>query len=82
MTTNNQDPQVAATRTMEEAIRLFSVVGMPARGLSARTRVEYSNDLAEFARFTADRGLSQLGEVSLRHLEAYLAHSVVPGLAR
>lgn len=73
MTTHNQDPQFAS-QTMEEAIRLFSVVGMPARGLSARTRVEYTNDLAEFARFLTDRGLSQLGEVSLRLLEAYLAH--------
>ncbi|MBK6769377.1 MAG: tyrosine-type recombinase/integrase [Ardenticatenales bacterium] len=73
MTTSDNDQQFTA-QTMEEAIRLFSVVGMPARGLSARTRVEYGNDLAEFARFVADRGLSQLGEVSLRHLEAYMAH--------
>ena len=73
MTTSNHDQQFTA-QTMEEAIRLFSVVGMPARGLSARTRVEYGNDLAEFARFLADRGRSQLGEVSLPHLEAYLAH--------
>ena len=73
MTTNNHNEPYEA-QAVEEAIRLFTVVGMPARGLSARTRVEYGNDLAEFARFLADRGLSQLGEVSLRYLEAYLAH--------
>ena len=73
MTTSNHNEPLDA-QTVDEAIRLFTVVGMPARGLSARTRVEYGNDLAEFARFLADRGLSQLGEVSLRHLEAYLAH--------
>ncbi len=73
MTTSDHDQQFAA-QTMEEAIRLYTVVGMPARGLSARTRVEYGNDLREFAGFLTNRGLSQLGEVSLRHLEAYLAH--------
>lgn len=72
--TSNYYSEPHDARTVEEAIRLFEVVGMPARGLSGRTRVEYGNDLAEFARFLADRGLSQLGEVSLRHLEAYLAH--------
>lgn len=73
MTTSTRDEQFGA-RTMEEAIALFTVVGMPARGLSARTRVEYLNDLAEFARFLTNGGLSQLGEVSLRHLEGFLAH--------
>jgi len=74
MTSTDPDLHLEANSTLEGAIRLFSVVGMPSRGLSARTRVEYASDLAEFARFASSRGLSTMAEINLRHLEAYMAY--------
>ena len=39
--------EVAAIETVREAIGLFETIGMPSCNLSARTRAEYSRDLAE-----------------------------------
>lgn len=64
----------AAATTIDGAIELFETVGMPARGLSVRTRAEYSSDLRQFSQFLANAGFSQLGELSRHHLQAFQAH--------
>jgi integrase/recombinase XerC len=46
---------------------------MPARNLSARTRTEYQNDLADLVAYLATRGISQVDQVGLSELEAYQA---------
>jgi len=61
------------TETLEQAVRLFSVEGMPAQKLSALTRKSYRHDLADFMQFLTDRGVTKIVDVSLRHLEAYQA---------
>ena len=59
--------------TVEQGLALFEIVGMPARNLSARTRKEYKNDLADLVAFLAQRGVTKADDVSLRDLESYQA---------
>jgi site-specific recombinase XerD len=59
--------------TLDQAVALFEGVGMPARNLAARTRTEYANDLRDLGSFLADRGIARVADVSLPHLEAYMA---------
>jgi integrase/recombinase XerC len=59
--------------TLTQAIAYFATVGMPARNLSARTRTEYQNDLADLVAYLATRGISQVDQVGLAELEAYQA---------
>jgi len=59
--------------TVEQGLALFEIVGMPARNLSARTRKEYKNDLADLVAFLAQRGVKKADGVSLRDLESYQA---------
>lgn len=59
--------------TVRQAVALFEIVGMPARNLAARTRGEYANDLHDLVRFLDGRGVRALADVSLPHLEAYMA---------
>jgi integrase/recombinase XerD len=59
--------------TLEQAVRLYEVEGMPAQKLSALTRANYLHDLTDLVQFQATRGVTRLAEISLRHLEAYQA---------
>ena len=59
--------------TVEQGLALFETVGMPARNLSARTRREYRNDLADLVAFLAQRAVTKTDDVSLRDLESYQA---------
>ncbi|HKP54948.1 MAG TPA: tyrosine-type recombinase/integrase [Chloroflexia bacterium] len=59
--------------TVRHAVALFEVVGMPARNLAARTRGEYANDLHDLVKFLDGRGVRALADVTLPHLEAYMA---------
>lgn len=65
--------EIGPVETVRHAVTLFELVGMLARNLSARTRKEYSNDLAALAVFLEERGISQLKQVALPHLEPYQA---------
>lgn len=60
--------------TLDQAVALFEVVGMPSRNLAARTRTEYGNDLRDLVRFLAGQGITKLADVALPHLEGYMAH--------
>lgn len=64
---------VKDVETLSQAIAYFSTVGMPARNLSARTRIEYQNDLADLTVYLAKGGISQVDQVGLADLESYQA---------
>jgi integrase/recombinase XerD len=63
--------EIGPTPTVRLAIKAYETVGMPARNLSARTRVEYLKDLRDLATFLEQRGVVKLDQASLRHLESY-----------
>jgi site-specific recombinase XerD len=46
---------------------------MPARNLSARTRIEYQNDLTDLAAYLEKCGISAINKVGLADLESYQA---------
>ncbi len=64
---------IETVKTLGQGLVLFRTVGMPARNLSARTRREYHDDLADLVAFLAKRGIAKLNKVSLRDLESYQA---------
>jgi len=64
---------IGVVKALAQGLELFKTVGMPARNLAARTREEYTNDLEDVLRFLSERGVQQLGQVSLHHLESYQA---------
>ena len=59
--------------TIRKAIRLFELVGMPARNLSQRTREEYGKDLRLMAAYCESQGRLQAEQLTLPVLEAYQA---------
>src|SRR3712207_5251540 len=59
--------------TLEQAVQLFARDGMPARNLAAHTRKNYLHDLTDLVHFLAGRGVTQLSDISLRHLQQYQA---------
>ena len=67
--------------TIRKTIRLYGTVGMPARNLAQRTRVEYGKDLRDLADFLEARQVLMVEQVTLDHLEAYLAEMDHRGLA-
>jgi site-specific recombinase XerD len=67
--------------TFEKALELFETVYMPSRNLTARTRVEYKTDVQQLADFLQGRGVTKPREVSLSHLQAFLAHLDERGLS-
>ena len=69
----NQALHTSVPQTLQEALELYQVVYMPSRNFSAKTRVNYSNDLTDLIGFLEQLGESRLDEISLRDLEAYLA---------
>ncbi len=50
-------------------------------GLALNTRKAYGRDLRDFLGFCLDEGVSELGKLSPRHIEAYMRHSHRRGLA-
>lgn len=72
---------MSRAKTVRDGLRFFEVVAMPSRNLSARTRVEYHNDLAQLVQFLEGRGKGNLGAVSLGDLEWYQAEMDGRGLA-
>ncbi|MDQ5852502.1 MAG: site-specific integrase, partial [Chloroflexota bacterium] len=59
--------------TLEQAIQLFARDGMPARNLAAHTRKNYLHDLTDLVQFLTDKGVTQLSNISLRHLQNFQA---------
>lgn len=59
----------------------FKTVYMPARNYALRTRKEYSHDLQELVDFLSDVSIQKIGELSLSHLERYLAFLDEKGFA-
>ena len=72
---------LSSAQTIREGIAFFDTVGMPSRNLSARTRVEYHNDLVDLACFLERRGKDALRAVGLSDLEAYQAEMDSRGFA-
>jgi site-specific recombinase XerD len=66
--------------SLDQALALFETVYMPSRNLSARTRTEYKTDLTQLTEFLLARGISRAEEISLSHLQAFLAHLDARGL--
>src|SRR4051794_22464482 len=60
-------------QTLKEAIALFEDVGMPARNLALRTRLEYKHDLEDLAAFLEAKQICRLEQVNLAHLMEYRA---------
>src|SRR3712207_3159737 len=67
------DDRMRNSTTVAAAIQLFATVGMPAKNLSRHTRINYLHDVTDLQHFLAERGVTSLSEVSLRHLQAYQA---------
>lgn len=65
--------ELSAVKTVRAAVALYETVGMPSRNLSARTRVEYSRDLADLVGFLESHGARLLASVSIVHLQGYQA---------
>lgn len=59
--------------SIRRAIRLFELVGMPARNLAQRTREEYGKDLRLMAAFCEEGGRLQAEQITLPVMEAYQA---------
>lgn len=64
---------IGNVETLTQAIAYFVTVGMPARNLSARTRIEYQNDLTDLVAYLAKGGISVVDQVGLADLESYQA---------
>jgi integrase/recombinase XerD len=67
------DDRMRNIQTLAAAIQLFATVGMPAKNLSKHTRINYLHDVTDLQQFLAERGVTSLSDVSLRHLQAYQA---------
>lgn len=72
---------MSRAKSVRAGLRFFEAVAMPSRNLSARTRVEYHNDLAHLVQFLEGRGKGELAVVSLGDLEWYQAEMDGRGLA-
>jgi site-specific recombinase XerD len=67
-------PRVGNVETLPQALKLYELVGMPAKNLAERTRQEYRNDITFFIEYLAEkRGVTHIAQVSLTDLEAYQA---------
>lgn len=71
--TSPVDIVTVAVNTLQQAVHLFERDGMPARNLSPQTRKSYRHDLADILTFLASRGVTQVRDIALHHLEAYQA---------
>jgi len=60
--------------TFEKAIAAFQNIYMASRNLSPRTREEYKSDVCQLAAFLNAHAIVKPAEVSLSHLQSFLAH--------
>lgn len=65
--------EIGQVETLRQALALFEHVGMPARNLSARTRIEYRNDLLDLIHHLEHQGIIPLTRVGIHHLTNYQA---------
>lgn len=69
-------PEIGDVETLEQGLVLFETVGVHVRDLSARSREEYCNDVADLINFLQSQGTSRLVQVGLQDLENYQAEMV------
>lgn len=67
--------------TIKKALEEFKTVYLPARNYALRTRKEYANDLEELTTFLEQVGIGRVGDITLKHLEQYLANLDQKGYA-
>ena len=68
-------------KTLEEAVSLYSEVGMPARNYSEATRKHYASDLGLFVEYMREQGITEIAEIDLTDLESYQAQMDREGYA-
>lgn len=59
--------------TLQKAIQEYERIYLASRNLSARTRVEYLNDIIDLIKFLEATGIKEVKELRLTQLEHYLA---------
>ena len=69
----NQVLHTSVPQMLQEALKLYQMVYMPSRNFSAKTRVNYGDDLDDLIAFLEQNGKTRLDQVSVRDLQAYLA---------
>ena len=67
--------------SLEQAVKAFEALYMPSRNFSARTRIEYKNDLTQLVDFLKTCGISKVRDVGLAHLQSFLVDLDTRGLA-
>ena len=65
--------EIGSVESLEKALVLYKRLGMRAKSVSPRTRIEYENDLADLITFLAASGVTRLAQVGLAHLRFYQA---------
>ena len=56
-----------------QALEHYKTIYMPSRNLAPRTRIEYATDIEDLIAFLGQNDVHDVGQVSLNHLERYLA---------
>ncbi len=67
--------------TLSDALNEYVTLGMPARNLAVRTRVEYQNDIQDFFDYLSQSPVNRVGEISTVHIDRYLASLELRGFA-
>lgn len=63
--------EIGQIESLQQALMLYKRLGMGAKSISPRTRVEYENDLNDLIAFLAASGVTHLAQVGLAHLRIY-----------
>ncbi len=58
---------------LTEALTAYQQTYLPARNMAPRSRREYTTDITELVHFLQERGIGEPGQLTLQHLNAYLA---------
>lgn|SRR5574341_298784 len=67
--------------TLREGLEFYEDIYIASRNFSQRTRVEYINDLENLIRFLEQLDIKRVEQLSLQHLERYLAELDHRGIA-
>src|SRR5258707_366379 len=67
--------------SLDQAVEAFELIYMPSRNFSARSRIEYKNDLTQLVSFLKACGISRVKDVGLVHLQSFLADLDARGLS-
>jgi len=70
---NQTTPPTSVPQTLQKALKLYQMVYMPSRNFSAKTRVNYGDDLKDLIAFLEQNGKTRLDQVSVRDLQGYMA---------